>query len=156
MERITCNLNDQLRALLQNAFFSDSMIADRLLQRQRAEVEDELEGLNNIGCDEIILKGVMLTEVPNVANPMAHVLKSLTTKLDDPGELFRGDIKSDDIDRLRDIDATGDNPDLHPGRSYGVSSRQRRVKRTHKVFVGEKLLNEYGDNPQLIGGAFAA
>ena len=65
------------------------------MQRQRAEVEDEQEGLNNIGCDEIVLKGVILTEVPNVANPMAHVLKSLTTKLDDPGELFRGNSKSE-------------------------------------------------------------
>ena len=122
MERITCNLNDQLRALLQNDFFCDSTIADRLLQRQRAEVEDELEGLNNMGCDEIILKGAMLTELPNVANPMAHVLKSLTTKLNDPGELFPGDSKSDDADRSRDVDATGDGPDLSPGRRYGASS----------------------------------
>ena len=77
MERNTCNLNKQLQALLNNAFVTDSMIADRLLQRQRAEVEDELGGLNNIGFDEIILKGVILTEVTNVANPMAHVLKAL-------------------------------------------------------------------------------
>ena len=54
------------------------MIADRPLQRQRAAVEDQLEGLDNMGCDEVILKGVMLTEVPNVANPMANVLESLT------------------------------------------------------------------------------
>ena len=59
-------------------FFSDSMIADRPLQRERAAVEDQLEGLDNMGCDEVILKGVMLTEVPNVANPMANVLESLT------------------------------------------------------------------------------
>ena len=32
-------------------FFGDNMIADRLLQRQRAEVEDQQEGLNDIGCD---------------------------------------------------------------------------------------------------------
>ena len=69
MERITFSLNKQLQALLDNAFFSDSMIADRLLQLQRFEVEDQLEGLNNIGCEEIILKEVLLTEVPNVANP---------------------------------------------------------------------------------------
>ena len=73
MERITCNLKKQLQALLHNAFFTDSMIADKLLQRQRAEVEDVLEGLNNIGCDEVILRGVMLPEVPNVANPIAHL-----------------------------------------------------------------------------------
>ena len=129
---------------------SATAIADKLLQRQRAEVEDELEDLNNIGCDEIILKGVMLTEVPNVANPMAHVLKSLTTKLDDPGELFPGDSKSDNVYRSRDVDATGDGPDLSPGRRYSAGSHQRRVKRTHKVCVGEKLLNEYGDNPVII------
>ena len=52
---------------------------------------------------------------------MAHVLKSLTNKLDDPGEVFRVDSK----------------------------------ERTHKVRVGDKLLNEYEDNPELIGGAFA-
>ena len=40
IERITSNLNEQVMALLENAFFSDSMIADRLLQRQRTEVED--------------------------------------------------------------------------------------------------------------------
>ena len=56
MERITCNLNKQLQALLHNAFFTDSMIADKLLQRQRAEVEDELEGLDNMDCDEVILR----------------------------------------------------------------------------------------------------
>ena len=121
MERITCNLNKHLQALLHNTCFTDSMIADRLLQRQRAEVGDELEGLNSIGCDEVILKTVMLTEVPNVANPMAHVLKSLTTKLDDPGVIFPVDSN----------------------------------KRTHKVRVGDNLLNEYEDNPELIGGAFA-
>ena len=121
MERITCNLNKQLQALLHNAFFTDSMMADKLLQRQRTEVEDELEGLNNIGCDEVILKGVMLTEVPNVANPMTHILKSLNNKLDDPGEVSR-------------VDSS---------------------KRTHKVLVGDNLLNEYEDNPELIGGAFA-
>ena len=65
--------------MLQNAFFTDSRIADRLLKRQRTEVEDEREGLNNVGCDEVILMRIMLTEVPNVANPMAHVLKSLTS-----------------------------------------------------------------------------
>ena len=80
-------MNKQLQDLLHNAFFSDSMIADKLLQRQRTEVEDDQEGLNNIGCDEVILKGVLLTEVPNVANPMAHVLKSLTNKLDVAGEM---------------------------------------------------------------------
>ena len=61
---------------------SDSMIADRLLQRQRTEVEDEIEGLNSISCDEVIVKGVLLTESPNAANPMAQVLKSLKIKLD--------------------------------------------------------------------------
>ena len=29
------------------------------------------------------------------------------------------------------------------------------VKRTHKVRVGNNLLNEYEDNPELIGGVFA-
>ena len=71
MERITCNLNKQLQALLDNAFFSDSMIADKLLQRQRTEVEDQLEGLDNMGRDEFILKGVMMTDLPNITNPMA-------------------------------------------------------------------------------------
>ena len=40
-------------------FLNDGLIADKLLQRQRAEVEAELEGLNDIGCNEVILKGVM-------------------------------------------------------------------------------------------------
>ena len=39
-------------ALIENAFFSDSMIADRPLQRQRTGVEDQQERLNNIDCDE--------------------------------------------------------------------------------------------------------
>ena len=34
-------------------------------------------------------------------------------------------------------------------------SHSAEVKRTHKVFVGDNLLNEYEDNPELIGGAFA-
>ena len=38
MDRIACNLNRQLQNLLHNALFSDSMIADRLLQRQHTEV----------------------------------------------------------------------------------------------------------------------
>ena len=84
MDRITSNLNKQLQDLLKDAFCSDSMIADRLLQQQRAEVEDDVEGLNNIGCDEIFLKGIMLTAVPSVANPMLHVMESLSNNMDDP------------------------------------------------------------------------
>ena len=57
------------------------MIADRLLQRQRSEVEYQLEGLNNIGCEDVILKEGLLADVPNVANLMAHVEESLTNKL---------------------------------------------------------------------------
>ena len=120
MERITCNLNKQLQDMLQNAFFTDSRIADRLLKLQRTEVEDEREGLNNVGCDELIIQRVMLTEVPNVANPMAHVLKSLTSNLDPAGEVFQVDGNSACIDD--------------------------EVKRTHKVRVGDNLLNEYDDN----------
>ena len=41
MERIACNLNKQLQNVLEGATFTDSMIADLLLQRQRTEVEDE-------------------------------------------------------------------------------------------------------------------
>ena len=62
------------------------MIADELLQRQRSEVEDEHEGFNNSASDDVFIKGVLLTEAPNVANPMAHVLESLLNKLDDTGE----------------------------------------------------------------------
>ena len=75
----------------------------------------------------------MLTEVPNVANPMAHVLKSLTSNLDPTGEVFQVEGNSARID----------------------CSREEEVKRTHKVRVGDNLLNEYEDNPELIGGAFA-
>ena len=82
MDRISCSLNKQLQTLLYTAFFSDSMIADRLLKNQRSEVEDEKEGLHNIGCDEVIVKGVLLTEAPNAANPMSLVLESLQKKLD--------------------------------------------------------------------------
>ena len=83
MERIACDLNKQLQNLIDEATFSDSMIADELLQRQRIEVEDEQEGFNNSGADDVFIKGVLLTEAPNVANPMAHVLESLVNKLDD-------------------------------------------------------------------------
>ena len=38
IERIASNLNKQLQTLLDSAIFSDSMIADQLLQRQRTEV----------------------------------------------------------------------------------------------------------------------
>ena len=103
-----------------------TLIADRLLQRQRTEVEDEWEGLNNIGCDEVILKAVMLTEVPNVANPMAHVLKSLTRKLDPAGEVVQVDSNSAHVDCSRDV---------------STMSHSAEVKRTHKVFVGDNLLN---------------
>ena len=92
MEQIICTLNKQLQALLDNAFSSDSMIADKLLQRQRAEVEDERDGLNNFGCDDVILKGVLLTEMPNVAKPMAHVLESLTNELDVAADVFDVDL----------------------------------------------------------------
>ena len=82
MDRISSSLNGQMQTLLKNAFFSDSMIADRLIQNQRTEVEDEKEGLYNFGCDEVIVKGVLLTEAPNAANPMSAVLQSLKRKLD--------------------------------------------------------------------------
>ena len=82
IDRISSSINAQLQTLLDNAFFSDSMIADRLLQHQRTEVEDEKEGLHNFGCDEVIVKGVLLTEAPNAANPMSAVLESLKRKLD--------------------------------------------------------------------------
>ena len=82
MDRISSSLNGQMQNLLKNAFFSDSMIADRLIQNQRTEVEDEKEGLYNFGCDEVIVKGVLLTEAPNAANPMSAVLQSLKRKLD--------------------------------------------------------------------------
>ena len=140
MARITCDLNKQLQASLDNSFFSDSMIVDRLLQFQRSEVEDQLEGLDNMGCDEVILKGVTLTKVPNVANPMAHVLESLTNKLDVAREDFDVDNKSAHIDSSRDVSGIRESA---------------KAKRSHKVLVGDKLLNEYEENPELIGGAFA-
>ena len=112
IERITSNLNEQVMALLENAFFSDSMIADRLLQRQRTEVEDQQEGLNNIGCDEVILKGVLLTEVPGVANPMAHVLESLTNKLDVAAQESDVDNKSLDIEFSRDVSGIRDSAEV--------------------------------------------
>ena len=34
------------------------------------------------------IKKVLPTEAPNVANPMAHELGSLVSKLDDSGEVF--------------------------------------------------------------------
>ena len=107
------------------------MIANKLLQRQRAEVENEREGFNDIGCDEIILKTVLLTEVPNVANPMAHVLESLTNKLDAAGEVFDVHNKSRHMDSLKNV---SDKPD------------SVKVKRSHKVLVEDKLLNEYEED----------
>ena len=75
---------------------------------------------------------VMLTEVPNLANPMAHVLESLSNKLDAAGKVFDVHSKSPHIDSLRD---DSDKPD------------SIKVKRSHKVHIEDMLLNKYDENP---------
>ena len=183
MDRIACNLNRQLQNLLDNALFSDSMIADRLLQRQRTEVEDEIEGLNSISCDEVIVKGVLLTESPNAANPMEQVLKSLKIKLDvvresnldgsrvsftqpqpvrpNVGHNLDGDSKASadvsvDASRVSSTQPPSANsPQNLQGDSQVLTETSVKTKRTHKVYVEQKLINEFENNPELIGGAFA-
>ena len=93
-----------------------------------------------MGCDVVILKGVMLIEVPNVANPVAHVLEYLTNKFNVAGEVFDVENKSAHIDSSRNVSSLRESA---------------KLKRSHKVCVEDKLLNEYEENPELIGGAFA-
>ena len=160
MERIACNLNKQLQAVLDRATFTDSMIADQLLQRQRSEVEDEQEGFNNSASDDVFIKGVLVTEAPNVANPIAHVLESLVNKLDDTAE--GSDAQGNLVDIAASVDLSRiDNDGVslpfqpsHPSSNVHASSKND-VKRTHKVHVVQKLINEFENNPELIGGAFA-
>ena len=164
MERIACNLNIQLQTLIDRATFTDSMIADQLLQRQRTEVEDEREGFNDYASDDVFIKGVLLTESPNVTNPAAHVLESLVNKLDDTGEQFDAHSKFVDVASSVHV-SPNDNDDVslpQPSQSEAQSSKVQdsegenpKVKRTHKVHVVEKLINEFENNPELIGGAFA-
>jgi hypothetical protein len=106
MERIACNLNKQLQNVLDRATFTDSMIADQLLQRQRTEVEDEQEGLSNSAAEDVFIKGVLLTEAPNVANPMAHVLDSLVNKLDNTRDESDAQGKFVDIAASMDVSRT--------------------------------------------------
>ena len=169
MERIACNLNKQLQNLLDSVIFSNSMIADQLLQRQRTEVEDEQEGFNKYACGDVFIKGILLTEAQNVDNPIAHVLDSLLNKLDATGEEFDPQRKFVDIASTMDvsrIDDAVDDEDVSPrsqpshpdAQSYNeedFSKDNPKVKRTHKVHVIEKILNEFEGNPELIGGAFA-
>ena len=163
MERIACDLNKQLENLIHEATFSDSMIADELLQRQRIEVEDEQEGFNNSVADDVFIKGVLLTEAPNVANPMAHVLESLLNKLDETVEEVDAQGKCFNIASIVDVSgsANGDvSSRLQPSHANVQSSNVQAssrdgVKRTHKVHVLDKVINEFEDNPELIGGAFA-
>ena len=44
-------------------------------------------------------------------------------------------------------------PDVHSSNIQATSKDD--VKRTHKVNVVQKRINEFEDNPELIGGAFA-
>ena len=52
-----------------------------------------------------ILKRVLLTEVPGVANPMAHVLESLTNKLDVAAQ--ESDVENKSFDIESSIDVSG-------------------------------------------------
>ena len=55
--------------------------------------------------------------------------------------MFDADNKSSHIDSSRDVSGMRESA---------------KVKRSHKVRVGDKLFNEYAENPQLNRGAFAA
>ena len=150
----------RLLAVLDRATFSDSMIADQLLQRQRAEVEDEQEGLNNNASDDVFIKGVLLTEAPNVANPMAHVLNSLVKKLDDTREESVAQEKFVDIAEMLDVSSNDNDAVSQPSQPDVLSSNAQAsskddVRRIHNFHVVEKLINEFEENPELIGGAFA-
>ena len=134
-------------------------------------MEDEQEGFNNSASDDVFIKGVLLTEAQNVDNPIAHVLDSLLNKLDATGEEFDAQRKFVDIASTLDVPRTGDDvddddddvsprsqpshPDAQSCNEDDSSKDNPKVKRTHKVHVIEKILNEYEDNPELIGGAFA-
>ena len=162
-------LDDQISDLLSNAVFSDSIIADRLAEHQRTVVEDRAAGLVGSGCSDIIIKGVLLTDSPHASNPMSMVLGSLQAKIDraklsaDGEELPSTEVRrinvieedvvynndeNDDVER-----ASGPSRDPMSIDADNVASGTKRRK--HKVYIEATLINEYKDNPELIGGAFA-
>ena len=48
---------------------------------------------------------------------------------------------------------TTKSPHIDSSRDVSGMRESAKVKRSHKVRVGDKLLNEYKENPELIGGA---
>ena len=83
LEEVVGTLNEQIKQILDSSIESDSMIAERLSTNQRWEVEDNDAGLTLEGFDGVIIRGVMLTDVPQATNPISIVLQSLKSKIDD-------------------------------------------------------------------------
>ena len=93
----------------------------------------------------------MLTEAPNVANPMAHVLESLVNKLDDTVEDSDAQGKFVDIASSMDVSCVDNDaaslplqpshPDVQS--SNVQASSKDDAKRTHKVHVLDKIINEF-------------
>ena len=138
VEKTVGMLNQQIRHILDTAIESDSLIAERLATNQRYEVEDSNAGLCPDGYKGVIIRGVMLTDAPQADNPISMVLKSLKKKIDNAKESTKVQSRKDAIE------------------TYKVSQiSSKKSKPLHKVYIRDCLINEYRDNPELIGGAFA-
>ena len=138
VEKTVGMLNQQIRHILDTAIESDSLIAERLATNQRYEVEDSNAGLCPDGYKGVIIRGVMLTDAPQADNPISMVLKSLKKKIDNAKESTKVQSRKDAIE------------------TYKVSQiSSKKSKPLHKVYIRDCLMNEYMDNPELIGVAFA-
>ena len=101
----------------------------------------------------------MLTQTPTASTLMYLVLKSLQKKLDvaaafDEVVNIGASTQNINIQRL-----VADNGPLNESKDDAVDVsgdfEQAKYRRwTHRVYVAHALLNEYKDNPELIGGAF--
>ena len=159
LEEIAGMLNAQIREMLDTAVESDSLIAERLSTNQRWEVEDNAAGLSPEGYNGVIMKGVMLTDAPQAINPASLVLKSLKTKIDEAkksGNLQNAANPHGNLDHQSYVSNEDvSQSDAGKGRSGVPRISSEKSNTRHRVYMRDSLLNEYSDNPELIGGAFA-
>ena len=142
MGNVVRMLHDQVEEILKAATFADSPMAEDLCKRKRPEVEDNTGGLHNQEYTGVTLKDVLLTDAPHTTDPITAALESIKNKLDDVPDR-NNNYRTSPISSLTRCQ----------DRAIAGTTESSREK--HKVYFGETLINEYRDNPELIGGACA-
>ena len=137
-------LHEQIEKVLDTAAVTDSLMAEQLFNRKRSEVEDKEARLDDEKNGGVILKGVLLTDAPQTIDPISLALRSLKNKIDEA---------KDAIPDKDNVSAKRKSGDIAFGEA-AVDAVDDGPIRKHRAYLRDTAINEYRDNPELIGGAF--